>query len=162
MSSRRPRRSRIYDLNYNIGENYYKSAIDRLDEKGSRTSLLNRRSEPPTVSSPPKSRFLTQLSNDGGLEDTLEIARDRASKVIQRETILDQRTGRKALELEADFDTQVSAFSIQQLMREKFSTTFTAAALKYFMSRTTVWALFLVFLASHHSPSHVYVTVNSL
>lgn len=113
MSSRRPRRSRIYDLNYNIGENYYKSAIDRLDEKGSRTSFLSRRSEPPTVSSPPKSRFLTQLSTDGGLDDTLEIARDRASKVIQRETILDQRSGRKALELEADFDTQVSAFSIR-------------------------------------------------
>ena len=122
MSSRRPRRSRIYDLNYNIGENYYKSAIDRLDEKGSRTSFLSRRSEPPTVSSPPKSRFLTQLSTDGGLDDTLEVARDRASKVIQRETILDQRTGRKALELEADFDTQVSAFSISQLL-EKFSTT---------------------------------------
>lgn len=109
MSNRRPRRSRIYDLNYNIGENYYKSALDRLDEKNSRTSYLSRHSEPP-VSSPPKSRFLTQLSNDGGLEDdTLEYARDRASKVIQRETILDQRTGRKALELEADFDTQVSA-----------------------------------------------------
>jgi hypothetical protein len=108
MSNRRPRRSRIYDLNYNIGENYYKSAIDRLDEKTSRTSLLTRRSEPP-ISSPPKSRFLTQLSNDGGLdEDTLDFARDRASKVIQRETILDQRTGRKALELEADFDSQVS------------------------------------------------------
>jgi hypothetical protein len=108
MSNRRPRRSRIYDLNYNIGENYYKSAIDRLDEKGSRTSFLTRRSEPP-VSSPPKSRFLTQLSTDGGLdEDTLDFARDRASKVIQRETILDQRTGRKALELEADFDSQVS------------------------------------------------------
>lgn len=118
MSNRRPRRSRIYDLNYNIGENYYKSAIDRLDEKNSRTSHLTRRSEPP-ISSPPKSRFLTQLSNDGGLEeDTLDYARDRASKVIQRETILDQRTGRKALELEADFDTQVSAilnsFSIRK------------------------------------------------
>lgn len=110
MSNRRPRRSRIYDLNYNIGENYYKSAIDRLDEKDSRTSRLTRFSEPP-VSSPPKSRFLsTQLStNDGLEEDTLDYARDRASKVIQRETILDQRTGRKALELEADFDSQVSA-----------------------------------------------------
>lgn len=109
MSNRRPRRSRIYDLNYNIGENYYKSAIDRLDEKDSRTSRLTRFSEPP-VSSPPKSRFLTQLSTDGALdEDTLDFARDRASKVIQRETILDQRTGRKALELESDFDSQVSA-----------------------------------------------------
>jgi hypothetical protein len=125
MSNRRPRRSRIYDLNYNIGENYYKSAIDRLDEKTSRTSLLTRRSEPP-VSSPPKSRFLTQLSNDGLEEDTLDYARDRASKVIQRETILDSRTGRKALELEGDFNSQVSAsrkyFSCS-MREEKFSTT---------------------------------------
>lgn len=113
MSSRRPRRSRIYDLNYNIGENYYKSALDRLDEKNSRT-YLTRRSEPP-ISSPPKSRFLTQLSTDGGLDDDLDTARDRASKAIQRETILDQRTGRKALELEADFDSQVSAISIHSL-----------------------------------------------
>lgn len=120
MSNRRPRRSRIYDLNYNIGENYYKSAIDRLDEKDSRTSRLTRFSEPP-ISSPPKSRFLTQLSNDGALdEDTLDFARDRASKVIQRETILDQRTGRKALELESDFDSQVSAST-------KFSHSFSIA-----------------------------------
>lgn len=109
MSSRRPRRSRIYDLNYNIGENYYKSALDRLDEKSSRTSYLTRRSEPPPLSSPPKSRFLaSQLSNDGGLDEDLEFARDRASRAIQRETILDQRTGRKGLELEQDFDSQVS------------------------------------------------------
>jgi hypothetical protein len=38
MASRRPRRSRIYDSNYNIGENLYKSAIDRLDEKYSTTT----------------------------------------------------------------------------------------------------------------------------
>ena len=118
MSSRRPRRSRIYDSNYNIGENYYKSALDRLDEKNSRT-YLTRRSEPP-ISSPPRSRFLAQLSNDVGLEeDSLDYARDRASKVIQHETVLDQRTGRKNLELEADFDSQVSAS-----MRKNFSTTF--------------------------------------
>lgn len=125
MSSRRPRRSRIYDLNYNIGENYYKSAIDRLDEKSSRTSFLTRRSEPPPISSPPKSRFLAQLSSvDGGLEDDLDLARDRASRAIQRETILDQRTGRKGLELESDFDSQVSAqfvsyFSILQFQRRR-------------------------------------------
>lgn len=43
MASRRPRRSRIYDSNFNMGESYYKSAIDRLDEKystGSRASSL--------------------------------------------------------------------------------------------------------------------------
>ena len=105
MSSRRPRRSRIYDLNYNIGENYYKSALDRLDEKSGRApSSLIRSSEPPVLK--PSAR-LAQLDEDGTVDD-LEIARTRASHAIQRETILDQRTGRKAVELEADFDSQVS------------------------------------------------------
>lgn len=114
MSSRRPRRSRIYDLNYNIGENYYKSALDRLDEKTSRTYLSSRRSEPPLISSPPKSRLLSQLSNNGALDEDLEFARDRASRAIQRETVLDQRTGRRGLELEGDFDSQVSAFAFSK------------------------------------------------
>lgn len=105
MSSRRPRRSRIYDLNYNIGENYYKSALDRLDEKSGRPpSSLIRSSEPPVLK--PTVR-LAQLDEDGTVDD-LEIARTRASQAIQRETILDQRSGRKGIELEADFDSQVS------------------------------------------------------
>lgn len=106
MSSRRPRRSRIYDSNYNIGENYYKSAIDRLDEKySSRTlsSTLLRHSEPPAVS-PVRHRFVPSGDLD---EEDLEFSRDRASRAIQRETILDQRSGRKALELEGSFDGQV-------------------------------------------------------
>lgn len=104
MSSRRPRRSRIYDLNYNIGENYYKSALDRLDEKSGRPpSSLIRSSEPPVLK--PTVR-LAQLDEDGTVDD-LEIARTRASQAIQRETILDQRSGRKGIELEADFDSQV-------------------------------------------------------
>lgn len=107
MSSRRPRRSRIYDLNYNIGENYYKSAIDRLDAKYSSThttSALTRHSEPPAVS-PPRPR-INFAAEDGEVD--LEFARDRASRAIQKETILDQRSGRKGLELEANFDGQVS------------------------------------------------------
>lgn len=104
MSSRRPRRSRIYDLNYNIGENYYKSALDRLDEKSGRPpSSFIRSSEPPVLK--PTVR-LAQLDEDGTVDD-LEIARTRASHAIQRETILDQRSGRKGVELEADFDSQV-------------------------------------------------------
>jgi hypothetical protein len=75
MSSRRPRRSRIYDSNYNIGENYYKSAIDRLDEKYSRpSSILTRHSEPPLAVSPPKPRFLL---NADDLEEELEISRGK-------------------------------------------------------------------------------------
>lgn len=64
-----------------------------------------RHSEPPAVS-PPRARFNNVVVDD--LEDDLELARDRASKVIQKETILDQRSGRKGLELEQSFDGQVS------------------------------------------------------
>jgi hypothetical protein len=106
MSSRRPRRSRIYDTNYNIGENYYRSAIDRLDEKYfGRTSTL-RHSEPPVplVVSPPRARFNLAAEDD---DEDLEFSRDRASRAIQKETVLDQRFGRKALDLESSFDGQV-------------------------------------------------------
>lgn len=116
MSSRRPRRSRIYDSNYNIGENYYKSAIDRLDEKySSRTSAstLLRHSEPPALS-PVRHRFVP--SGDLAEED-LEFSRDRASRAIQRETVLDQYSGRKALELEGSFDGQVRDQSSKRLSR---------------------------------------------
>lgn len=112
MSSRRPRRSRIYDLNYNIGENYYKSAIDRLDEKYSSrpaSSTLLRHSEPPAVS-PTRPRVST-LAKDDLAEEDLEYSRDRASRAIQKETILDQRSGRRGLELESSFDGQVSYFT---------------------------------------------------
>jgi hypothetical protein len=106
MSSRRPRRSRIYDLNYNIGENYYKSALDRLDAKYSTrtTSALLRHSEPPAVS-PTRPRFNLAAEDD---EVDLEFARERASRAIKKETVLDQRSGRKGLELESSFDGQVS------------------------------------------------------
>lgn len=105
MSSRRPRRSRIYDSNYNIGENYYRSAVDRLDENSRSKPSLSRFSEPPPqVSPPPRNRFETSAAE---LEDELEVSRDRASKAIQRETVFD-RPSRK-LELDQiDFDEQVS------------------------------------------------------
>lgn len=102
MTSRRPRRSRIYDSNYNIGENYYKSAIDRLDEKYSRpSSILTRHSEPPAVSPP---RRYVAVHDD----EDLETARDRASRAIQKETVLDTRSSRKGIELESSFDGQVA------------------------------------------------------
>jgi len=107
MSSRRPRRSRIYDSNYNIGENYYRSAIDRLDEKYFGRSGTLRHSEPPVplvVSSPPKTRFNFGIDDE---EVDLEYARDRASRAIQKETVLDQRFGRKTLDLETGFEGQV-------------------------------------------------------
>lgn len=114
MSSRRPRRSRIYDSNYSIGENYYKSAIDRLDAKYHTTvvpsSILLRHSEPPALS-PPRPRFVRGALDDDLAEEDLEYSRERASRAIQKETILDQRSGRRGLDLESSFDGQVSYLS---------------------------------------------------
>jgi hypothetical protein len=93
-----------------MGENYYKSAIDRLDEKyHSRpsSSFLLRHSEPPAVS-PTRPRIAT-FADEALAEDDLEFSRERASRAIQKETILDQRSGRRGLELENSFDGQVSS-----------------------------------------------------
>lgn len=103
MSSRRPRRSRIYDLNYNLGESYYRSAVDRLDENSRSKPSLSRFSEPPPQTSPTKNRFESSAAE---LEDELELSRERASKAIQRETVFDRPV--RKLELEVDFDEQVS------------------------------------------------------
>ncbi|XP_055845537.1 uncharacterized protein LOC129911695 [Episyrphus balteatus] len=46
----RPRRTRIYGANYNIGESYYKSALDNLDKK--QFGSLNKESSPITLSKP--------------------------------------------------------------------------------------------------------------
>lgn len=118
MSSRRPRRSRIYDSNYNIGENYYRSAIDRLDEKYFGRSSTLRHSEPPVplVVSSPRTRFNFAAEDD---EADLEFSRDRASRAIQKETVLDQRFGRKALDLEAGFDGQVSVIIPNSVLKYK-------------------------------------------
>lgn len=109
MSSRRPRRSRIYDSNYNMSENYYKSAIDRLDEKYSTrpSSAFVRHSEPPLALSPPRPRFNADAFLE---EEDLEFARDRASRAIQKETVLDQRSRHANLGLSHDdsFDGQVA------------------------------------------------------
>lgn len=114
MSSRRFRRSKIYDLNYNIGENYYRSAVDRLEESSRARPSLSRFSEPPPVTVPAEKKTLIQE-----IDEELELSRERAHKVIQKPTVFDRPA--KNLELETDFDEQVSAesvviFSLQSLM----------------------------------------------
>lgn len=115
MASRRPRRSRIYDSNYNIGENMYKSAIDRLDEKYSASttatsssimSKLQDRSSPLVESSPIRQAQQKYDFSDEAEED-LSLARARASKIIEGSTILDTRSGHKAVQLENEFDDQI-------------------------------------------------------
>lgn len=57
--------------------------------------------------SPPRPRFVRGALADDLEEEDLDFARDRASRAIQRETVLDQRSGRRGLDLESSFDGQV-------------------------------------------------------
>lgn len=116
MASRRPRRSRIYDSNYNIGENMYKSAIDRLDEKYSSTSatttsssLLSKLQDrsSPLVEEVSAARPAPKYDFSDEADEDLSFARQRASHIIEGSTILDTRTGHKAVKLENEFEDQI-------------------------------------------------------
>lgn len=94
MSSRtilsRPR-TRVYDANYNIGESYYKSALDRLDRKYSGRPLT-----PPRQSATPSiAQEIAERHAAAFAEDDLYSARERASKRITDEHIFDNRLNRQ-------------------------------------------------------------------
>lgn len=110
MSSRtsgRPRRTRIYGANYDIGESYYKSALDNLDRK-----QYGRSSAIPDLPAPiRKTRFALDEDNEFG--DALQNARARAHRAITEEpTLFDSRGSRiRSLALggdELDQDVSVS------------------------------------------------------
>lgn len=105
MSSRpilsRPR-TRIYDANYNIGQNYYKPTIDRLDRKYS-----GRPTTPPRAS-PSLAQDILDRHERAFQDDDLPSARRRAEKSIQESTIFDSRGGRIAASaLEDSIDEEV-------------------------------------------------------
>ncbi|XP_076272627.1 uncharacterized protein LOC143204066 [Rhynchophorus ferrugineus] len=88
MSSRtilsRPR-TRIYDSNYNIGESYYKSALDRLDRKYSGRPL----------SPPRQSPFAADIEERHARifgEDDLDDSRRRASQRIRENNAFDLKS----------------------------------------------------------------------
>lgn len=108
MSSRtilsRPR-TRLYDCNYNIGESYYKSALDRIDRKYSGRPVT----PPPRQSSLPKD--LLERHERAFADEDLNTARQRASKHISESHILDgigsSRAAERALELmDGDIDEE--------------------------------------------------------
>lgn len=106
MSSRpfsRPR-THIYNANYNIGESYYKSALDGLDRKYSGRPLT-----PPRNSSLP--RDILERHERAFAEDDLPSARLRAEKHISEPTIFDKVRGSRIARgldaLENDFDEEV-------------------------------------------------------
>lgn len=94
MSSRsiygRPR-TRVYDANYNIGESYYKSALDRLDRKYSGRPTSPARKSPSSIAAEIAERHAATFA-----DEDLGISRKRAEKHITEENIFDTRFGYRA------------------------------------------------------------------
>ncbi|GJQ79601.1 hypothetical protein Trydic_g16443 [Trypoxylus dichotomus] len=116
MSSRpilsRPR-TRIYDANYNIGQNYYKPTIDRLDRKYSGRPIT------PPRSSPSIAQDIIDRHERVFQEDDLPSIRRRAEKLIQEPSIFDSRGGRiSASALEDSFDEEISS-AVQRIRANK-------------------------------------------
>lgn len=98
-------RTRIYDANYNIGENYYRPALERLDRKYSGRPL----SPPPRRPSLPQD--IIDRHERAFFEDDLPSARRRAEKRITEDGFFDSRGGRIAARafdlMENDIDEEV-------------------------------------------------------
>jgi hypothetical protein len=95
----------------------YKSAIDRLDEKysvngttsSSILSKLQDRVTPLKEELSPVRQVVPSKYNFSDEDEDLSFARERASKVIEGSTILDTRTGHRAIKLENEFEDQVQS-----------------------------------------------------
>lgn len=102
-------RTRVYDANYNIGESYYRPALDRLDRKYSGRPL----SPPPRR--PAADQNLQDRYERAFFEDDLPSARRRAGKRITEDGFFDSRGGRIAARamdyLENDIDEEVRFFN---------------------------------------------------
>ncbi|EDO64631.1 AGAP007250-PC [Anopheles gambiae str. PEST] len=113
MSARRGLRTRVYDANMSMVENNYRAALERL-EKSRRAPSLDREVKP--RASPFVSRY---DFNGADLDEELQVARSRASRVIHEKSTIDQRAEQfrssslapapvsSALALEGEFDDQV-------------------------------------------------------
>lgn len=110
MSRRFGSRTRVYASNLGVVENNYKEAMARL-EKSRRPSSADR--EVTSRLSPLRSKPLFDFNGDEFDED-LQVARSRASKVIQEKSVIDSRSEQlrshslvPATSLDSEFDEQV-------------------------------------------------------
>lgn len=101
-------RTHIYNANYNIGESYYKSALDSLDRK-----YLGRPLTPPPRN-PSLPKDLLERHERAFADEDLPSARLRAEKRITEPSIFDNARGgaraaaSRAMEaFESDFDEEV-------------------------------------------------------
>lgn len=96
-------RTRIYDANYNMGENIYRPALDRLERKYSGRPL-----SPPRQRSLP--RDLAERHERAFADEDLFESRRRAERHIAGETLFDSRGARlpsRAEELMDNFNEEV-------------------------------------------------------
>ncbi|RZB40245.1 uncharacterized protein BDFB_010284, partial [Asbolus verrucosus] len=98
-------RTRIYDANYNIGQNYYRPALDRLDKKYSPRPLSPLRSS--------IAKDILDRHEQAFADEDLSASRRRAEKHITASNLFDSRGGRiaqRALDLmENDIDEETAS-----------------------------------------------------
>ncbi|XP_059613112.1 uncharacterized protein LOC132259481 [Phlebotomus argentipes] len=96
----RPRRTRLYDCNYNIGQSYYRPTIDKLDNKRfGRPESADRYVKP-------------RVNIDDFFDEDLKTARRRAEKVIAEDGIFDSKDlklGRPLPTANDEFDEEVQS-----------------------------------------------------
>ncbi|KAL1517380.1 hypothetical protein ABEB36_001150 [Hypothenemus hampei] len=107
-------RTKIYDSNYNIGESYYRSALDRLDRKYSGRPL-----SPPRHSSP-FAHDIAERHARAFAEEDLEDSRRRASNRIRDNHLFDSRGSRLRREsFEENGITDETASTLQRIRAAK-------------------------------------------
>lgn len=111
--SRRPilsrPRTKLYNANYDIGESYYKDAINRLDRKYSGRPLS------PPRQSPAVPQDILDRHERAFTDDDLPSARRRAEQLITEDNLFDSRGARASsgrplstsFDIENDFDEEV-------------------------------------------------------
>ncbi|KAK9880715.1 hypothetical protein WA026_013039 [Henosepilachna vigintioctopunctata] len=113
-------RTRLYNANYNIGESYYKSALDSIDRKYSGRPA----STPPRISSIP--RDILEKHDRAFEEEDLATSRKRAEKHITEPHMFDSRGGylaQRALDaVENDIDEE-TASALTSIRANKKSST---------------------------------------
>uniref|UniRef100_A0A1Y1LIK9 Uncharacterized protein n=1 Tax=Photinus pyralis TaxID=7054 RepID=A0A1Y1LIK9_PHOPY len=110
MSSRRTilsrPRTRLYDSSYNMGENMYRPALDRLNRK-----YTGRPLSPPRRQTAVPNEILERHER-AFMDDDLENCRRRAEKHITGDTFFDSRGARlDARDLMNSFDEEVRLFT---------------------------------------------------
>ncbi|CAH0547864.1 unnamed protein product [Brassicogethes aeneus] len=96
-------RTRVYDANYNIGESYYKSAIDRLDRKYSGRPLSPAKESPMAAD-------IAERHAAAFADEDLSTSRRRAGKLINEDHVFDSRGGRIGRRTyDDDVDNETSA-----------------------------------------------------